>query len=30
MELIIKYIKDVLLYKSTGKTELYNDEEIIF
>lgn len=25
---IIKYIKDVLLYKSTGKTELYNDEEI--
>ncbi len=25
---IIKYIKDVLLYKSTGKTELYNEEEI--
>ena len=25
---IIKYIKDVLLYKSTGKRELYNDEEI--
>lgn len=25
---IIKYIKDILLYKSTGKTELYNDEEI--
>ena len=26
---IIKYIKDILLYKSTGKTEMYNDEEII-
>lgn len=25
---IIKYIKDVLLYKSTGKSELYNEEEI--
>ena len=25
---IIKYIKDILLYKSTEKTELYNDEEI--
>lgn len=25
---IIKYIKDVLLYKTTGKTEIYNDEEI--
>ena len=25
---IIKYIKDVLLYKSTGKTELYTEEEI--
>ena len=25
---IIKYVKDILLYKSTGKTELYNDEEI--
>ena len=25
---IINYIKDILLYKSTGKTELYNDEEI--
>ena len=25
---IIKYIKDVLLYKSTKKTEMYNDEEI--
>lgn len=25
---IIKYIKDVLLYKSTGKTELYNEEEL--
>ena len=25
---IIKYIKDVLLYKSTGKTEIYNNEEI--
>ena len=23
---IIKYVKDILLYKSTGKTELYNDE----
>ena len=25
---IIKYIKDILLYKSTGKTEMYNSEEI--
>ena len=25
---IIKYIKDILLYKSTNKTELYNNEEI--
>ena len=25
---IIKYVKDVLLYKSTGKAELYNNEEI--
>jgi DNA polymerase-3 subunit gamma/tau len=25
---IIKYIKDILLYKSTGKTEIYNQEEI--
>ena len=25
---IIKYVKDILLYKSTGKTELYNEEEI--
>ena len=25
---IIKYVKDILLYKSTGKTELYNKEEI--
>lgn len=25
---IIKYVKDVLLYKSTGKTEMYNNEEI--
>ena len=25
---IIKYVKDILLYKTTGKTEIYNDEEI--
>lgn len=25
---IIKYVKDILLYKSTGKTEMYNREEI--
>ena len=25
---IIKYIKDILLYKSTSKTEMYNNEEI--
>ena len=25
---IIKYVKDVLLYKSTGKTELYSNEEL--
>lgn len=25
---IIKYIKDILIYKSTQKTELYSDEEI--
>lgn len=25
---IIKYIKDILLYKSTGKTEMYNNAEI--
>ena len=25
---IMKYVKDILLYKSTGKTETYNSEEI--
>ena len=25
---IIKYFKDILLYKTTGKTEMYNNEEI--
>ena len=25
---IIKYVKDILLYKTTGKTEIYNNEEI--
>ena len=25
---IIKYVKDILLFKSTSKTELYNEEEI--
>ena len=25
---IMKYVKDILLYKSTGKTETYNHEEI--
>ncbi len=25
---IIKYVKDILIYKSSGKVELYNDEEV--
>ncbi len=25
---IIKYVKDILLYKTTGKTEMYNNKEI--